>query len=312
MFDFRQLRYFVAVAEELSFTRAAIRLHISQPPLSQQIQSLERELGTCLLERSKRRVALTEPGRVFLDEARQILARAEQARGRTAAAAAGRSGRLRLAYTPSVSFHPALPRILRRHRQAIPGVIIQLEEMDSEAQFAALLANEIDVGFVRDTPHHQPDVDRLQLHAINHEPLLLAIPAQHPLATRDHLAMIDVAEEGFITQLHGATATLHHRLMALAGKAGFEPRVVQQVQQINGMLALVAAEMGVALMPATMRVVDLPGVSYVPVADHDASLLLAVASRADDVSPVLRQFLATMAACTDAEIGELQNGQSRL
>lgn len=295
MFDLRQLRYFVAVAEELSFTRAAIRLHISQPPLSQQIQALERDLGAQLLERSKRRVALTEPGRVFLDEARQILSRTEQARNRTTAAAAGRSGRLRLAYTPSVSFHPALPHILRQHRQAMPDVTIVLEEMDSETQFASLLANTIDVGFVRDTPHHPSHKEgRLHWQTIDREALLLAVPADHPLAARKHLEFAEVATEGFITQQHGSTVTLHHRLMALAGKAGFEPRIVQQVQQINGMLALVAAGMGVALLPATMRAVGLPGVGYVPLSDPDANLLLAVATRIDDASPVLRQFLGTV------------------
>lgn len=306
MFDLRQLRYFVAVAEELSFTRAAIRLHISQPPLSQQIQMLERDLGARLLERSKRRVALTEPGRVFLDEARQILARTEQARNRTAAAAAGSSGRLRLAYTPSVSFHPALPHILRQHRQAMPDVAIVLEEMDSETQFASLLANTIDVGFVRDTPHHPAHkTGRLRWQTIDCEALLLAVPASHPLSSRKRLAFAEVAAEGFITQLHGSTVTLHHRLMALAGKAGFEPRIVQQVQQINGMLALVAAGMGVALLPATMRAVNLPGVSYVPLTDADANLLLAIATRIDDASPVLQQFLATAGTVIAAEQNRL-------
>ncbi|MEW9570493.1 LysR substrate-binding domain-containing protein [Rhodanobacter sp. Si-c] len=294
MFDFRQLRYFIAVAEELSFTRAAIRLHISQPPLSQQIQALERDLGVSLLERSKRKVALTEPGQVFLEQARQILAQAELARSRTAAVAAGHSGQLRLAYTVSVSFHPALPRALLRHRQAAPEVSIQLCEMYTEPQFAALLANEIDVGFVRDEPRHIQDARQLQLRVLDREPLLLALPSSHPLATREELRMADVADEAFVTQPRELAATLHDRLRKLAGEAGFQPRIVQQAQQINGLLALVAAGLGLALVPATMRVVHLAGVSYVPLADHSAHLLLAVASRIGDPSPVLAQFLATV------------------
>ena len=294
MFDFRQLRYFVAVAEELSFTRAAIRLHISQPPLSQQIQALERDLGVSLLERSKRKVALTEPGQVFLEQARQILAQAELARSRTAAVAAGHSGQLRLAYTLSVSFHPALPRALLRHRQAAPEVNIQLCEMYTEPQFAALLANEIDVGFVRDEPRHIQDARKLQLRVLDREPLLLALPSSHPLAAREELRMADVAGEPFVTQPRELAATLHDRLRTLAAEAGFQPRIVQQAQQINGLLALVAAGLGLALVPATMQAVHLTGVSYVPLADHAAHLLLAVASRIGDPSPVLAQFLTTV------------------
>jgi len=295
MFDFRQLRYFIAVAEELSFTRAAIRLHISQPPLSQQIQALERDLGVSLLERSKRRVALTEPGRVFLEQARQVLAQAELARSRATAAAAGHSGQLRLAYTLSVSFHPALPRALLRHRQVAPEVNIQLCEMYTEPQFAALLANEIDVGFVRDQPSHIQAARQLQLRVLDREPLLLALPSSHPLAARDELRMGEVADEAFVTQPRELAATLHDRLRTLAAEAGFQPRIVQQAQQINGLLALVAAGLGMALVPATMRAVRLAGVSYVPLADHEAHLLLAVASRVGDPSPVLAQFLATVA-----------------
>lgn len=296
MFDFRQLRYFVAVAEELSFTRAAIRLHISQPPLSQQIQALERDLGVSLLERSKRKVELTEAGRTFLEQARQILAQAELARSRTAAVAAGHSGQLRLAYTVSVSFHPVLPRALLRHRRIAPEVNIQLCEMYTEPQFAALLANEIDIGFVRDEPRHPQDARQLQLHVLDREPLLLALPSSHPLATRRELHMGEVAGEAFVSQPRELAATLHDRLASLAGAAGFQPRIEQQAQQINGLLALVAAGLGLALVPATMQAVHLAGVSYVPLADHEAHLLLAVASRAGDPSPVLAQFLATVQA----------------
>lgn len=296
MFDFRQLRYFVAVAEELSFTRAALQLHISQPPLSQQIQSLERDLGVRLLERNKRKVSLTEPGRVFLEQARQILAQAEQARSLATAVAAGHRGQLRLAYTVSVSFHRTLPQTLLRYRQVAPAVNVQLCEMYSEPQFAALLANEIDVGFVRDVPHHVQDARKLRLQVLDREPLLLALPSSHPLAGYEALHLADVASEAFVTQPRQLAATLHDRLMALAATAGFEPRIVQQTQQVNGLLALVAAGLGLALVPATMRAVRLEGVSYVPLADAEAHLLLAVASRADDASPVLAQFLAVVDA----------------
>jgi len=282
MFDFRQLRYFIAVAEELSFTRAAIRLHLSQPPLSQQIQALEQDLGVRLLERNKRNVALTEPGRIFLEQARQILAKADEARSHVVAAAAGYSGQLRLAYTVSVSFHPALPQTLLRYGQIAPNVLVQLSEMYT------------DVGFVRDEPIHAQDARNLRLSVIDREPLLLAMPTRHPLANRSSLRLAEVAGDPFVSQPRELAATLYDRLVTLATKAGFQPLIGQHAQQINGLLALVAAGLGLALVPATMRVVRLAGVSYVPLEDSDAYLLLAVASRSDDHSPVLKQFLSTV------------------
>ncbi|MEO6925410.1 MAG: LysR substrate-binding domain-containing protein [Rhodanobacter sp.] len=294
MFDFRQLRYFVAVAEDLSFTRAALRLHLSQPPLSQQIQSLERDLGVRLLDRSKRHVKLTEPGRVFLDHARQILAKADEARSQVAAAAAGYSGQLRLAYTVSVSFHPALPQTLLRYGQIAPRVALKLVEMYTEPQFAALLTDEIDAGFVRSEPVHAQDLRRLRLRVVDREPLLLAMPAGHPLAGHSSVSLAEVAGDAFVSQPRELAATLYDRLVTLANNAGFQPSIVQKAQQINGLLALVAAGLGLALVPASMRAVRLGGVCYVPLQDPDAFLLLAVASRADDQSPALQQFLATV------------------
>lgn len=295
MFDFRQLRYFVAVAEELSFTRAALRLHLSQPPLSQQIQSLEQDLGVRLLERNKRNVALTEPGRIFLEQARQILAKADEARSHVVAAAAGYSGQLRLAYTVSVSFHPALPQTLLRYGQIAPNVRMHLSEMYTEPQFAALLAGQIDVGFVRDEPIHAQDSHNLRLSVIDREPLLLALPSGHPLSGRSSLHLTEVAGDAFVSQPRELAATLYDRLVKLATRAGFQPSIIQHAQQINGLLALVAAGLGLALVPASMRTVHLAGVSYVPLEDADAYLLLAVASRSDDHSPVLQQFLSIVA-----------------
>lgn len=293
MFDFRQLRYFLAVAEELSFTRAALRLHISQPPLSQQIRALEESLGVRLLERDKRNVALTEAGRVLMEQARQILNKADEVRNQVVEAAAGFSGQLRLAYTVSVSFHPALPQTLLRFGQHAPNVRLQLREMYTEPQFAALLADQIDVGFVRDEPRHDTDARALRLDVIDREPLLLALPTDHPLAGRQSLQLGEVAGEAFVVQPRELAATLYDRLVQLAAKADFHPLIRQQAQQLNGLIALVAAGMGLALVPASMQAVRLAGVSYVPLEDPDAYFLLALASRKDNPSPMLAQFLDT-------------------
>jgi DNA-binding transcriptional LysR family regulator len=295
MFDFRQLRYFIAVAEELSFTRAAQRLHLSQPPLSQQIQALEQSLGVRLLERDRRNVALTPPGRVFLDQARRILAMADEARSQVAEAAAGYSGHLKLAYTVSVSFHPALPQTLLRLGQNAPNVRVLLSEMYTEPQFSAIRGGQLDVGFVRDLPIHEDDARALRVDVIDREPLLLALPEGHRLAGRTSVELGEVAGEPFVVQPRELAATLYDRLVRLAAKSGFHPVIRQHAQQINGLLALVAAGIGLAQVPASMQAVKLPGVNYVPLADPDAYLLLAVASRADKPSPVVLQFLDTVA-----------------
>jgi DNA-binding transcriptional LysR family regulator len=294
MFDLRQLRYFVAVAEALSFTQAAQQLHISQPPLSQQIQSLELDLGVKLLDRTKRRVALTEPGRLFLDEARKILAQADASRELVAEAAAGFTGHLRLAYTVSVSFHPALPQTLLRFSQASRGVRVQLSEMYTGAQYNAILNDQIDVGFVRAEPRSDNIARLLHIEVVDHEPLIVAMPSAHRLAQRESVQMFELAGERFVAQPRVLAATLYDRLMVLASKADFRPKIRQEAQQVTALLPLVAAGLGLALVPASLSVVKLAGVSFVALDDPNATMLLAVARRADNRSPVLESFLRTV------------------
>src|ERR1700754_252003 len=294
MFDLRQLRYFVEVAETLSFTQAAQRLHISQPPLSQQIQSLEADLGVRLLDRNRRRVALTEPGRLFLVEAKAILARAESARTVVAEAAAGFTGQLRLAYAVSVSFHRALPETLLRFTQAAPGVSLHLGEMLTGAQYDAILSGQIDVGLLRAHPEGVANARQLNVEVIDHEPLVIALPARHRLAKRPSVGMGELATERFVASPRTQATTLNDRLTLLAHKAGFRPNVRQEAQQIPSLLPLVAAGLGVALVPASLRAGHLEGITFVPVDDPEAHLLLAVASRVDNTSPVLESFLRTV------------------
>jgi DNA-binding transcriptional LysR family regulator len=294
MFDLRQLRYFVEVAETLSFTQAAQRLHISQPPLSQQIQSLEADLGVRLLDRNRRRVALTEPGRLFLIEAKAILARAESARTVVSEAAAGFTGQLKLAYAVSVSFHPALPETLLRFSHEAPNVSLHLGEMLTGAQYDALLSGQIDVGLLRAHPEGVANARQLKVETIDHEPLVIALPVDHRLARRDSVRMEELAAERWVAPPRAHAATLIDRLTLLADKARFRPNVRQEAQQIPSLLPLVAAGLGLALVPASLRAVHLDGVAFVRVDDPEAYLLLAVASRVDNTSPVLDSFLRTI------------------
>jgi DNA-binding transcriptional LysR family regulator len=294
MFDLRQLRYFVEVAETLSFTQAAQRLHISQPPLSQQIQSLEADLGVRLLDRNRRRVALTEPGRLFLIEAKAILARAESARTVVSEAAAGFTGQLKLAYAVSVSFHPALPETLLRFSHEAPNVSLHLGEMLTGAQYDALLSGQIDVGLLRAHPEGVANARQLNVEVIDHEPLVIALPVEHRFARRASVRMEELAAERWVAPPRAHAATLIDRLTLLADKARFRPNIRQEAQQIPSLLPLVAAGLGLALVPASLQAVHLDGVAFVRVDDPEAHLLLAVASRVDNTSPVLDSFLRTV------------------
>jgi Transcriptional regulator len=294
MFDLRQLRYFVEVAETLSFTQAAQRLHISQPPLSQQIQALEADLGVRLLDRNRRRVALTEPGRIFLAEAKAILARAESARTVVTEAAAGFTGQLRLAYAVSISFHRALPETLLRFSHAAPGVSLHLVEMPTGAQYDALLSGQIDVGLLRAPPEGVANARQLTMEVIDEEPLVLALPAGHRLAKQEVVAMADLSRERFVAPPRSAAATLIDRLNMLANKAKFRPNIRQEAQQIPSLLSLVAAGLGVALVPASLQAVHLDKVAFARIDDPEAFWYLAVASRRDNTSPVLESFLRTV------------------
>lgn len=292
--ELRHLRYFIAVAEELNFTRAAARLHIGQPPLSQQIKALEEELGVRLFERSKRRVALTEAGERFLAGAYRLLADAEQAVEGARRAARGESGELRVAFTSSVPFTALLPGLIRAYRQRRPDVTLTLREMFTSDQYVALEAGEVDLGFVRYSGLPAPP--GIAVREIRHDPLRLVIHAGHPLAEREMVALADLRGEGFITYPRGAGTGLTALLRQLCLAAGFEPRIVQEAGEATTQIGLVAAGLGVALLPSPLECVRIEGVRYLPVADRGAYLSLGVAVRRGESSPRVAEFLAALPA----------------
>ncbi|WP_372156748.1 LysR substrate-binding domain-containing protein [Xanthomonas campestris pv. fici] len=302
MFDFRQLRYFIAVAEELSFTRAAQRLHISQPPLSQQIQSLEQDLEVVLFKRNKRTVALTEPGRVFLEQARQILARSEEARRAVSEAAAGFNGRMRVAYADSLCVHPIIGKVLLGYRSMACKASMTLVEMDSKRQLDALSLGDLDAGFVRDMPSCPDVTQSFRLDIVDREPLLVALPCAHRLAGRQRLTMMDLCRETFVVQSLKSAHSPHKRILLLASHAGFQPVIRRELVPLGGLLALVAAGFGITVVPASLRVAKIGGVVYLPLHAPEAYLPVAVVSRMGDESPALAQFLSLV---QDAANGDL-------
>lgn len=290
--ELRHLRYFVAVAETLSFTRAAQRLHIGQPPLSMQIKDLEEEIGARLFERTKRRVVLTEAGKRFLDHACWILQRADQAMIDARLAGLGEIGQIRIGFTSSLPYSAMLPELLAAFRLENPDIELTLKEMFTADQFRALNEGELDVGLVRVEASSTPE--GLTLREVGRDPLVIVMPATHHLSSARSVWLSELADEAFIGFPSGTGTGLPDLFRRLALNAGFEPRVVQTAREATTQIGLVAAGLGLALLPAPLSCVNIPRVRYVPLADADAQFPLSVAWLEREQSPVLGRFLGVL------------------
>lgn len=257
MIEIRHLRYFVAVAEELHFGRAAQRLGMAQPPLSQQIRRLEQELGVELLHRTKRRVQLTEPGRAFLDEARKVIAQAETAVAVAQRAGRGEVGRLVIGFLGAATFS-LLPAILKVFRQRFPGVEIELHELKAFELVQALHQGRIHVGLVRMPVHDE----LLSVEPILEEKLVVALPEQHPLAEKPRVAFGDLAAEAFLLPPRQLAPGFYEQLTDLAQQAGFSLRIGPEASQLQTILNLVAAGMGITLVPESVMQMSGRGVVF--------------------------------------------------
>ena len=290
--ELRHLRYFLAVAEELHFHRAATRLHISQPPLSQQIRALERELGVTLLERNRRRVTLTAAGEGFRDDARSILAAVDRASERARHVARGSLGTLSIGFVGSAMFSPTLPDILREFRAGHPDVELVLRELPTTAQLHALASGELDVGVIRG-PVAESEIDpELELMTIQRERLVAALPAGHPLAARRRLRAEDLRGEAFVILARREAPGLYASLAAAMSDAGGVPEDVLEVAEMQTIISLVAGGFGVSLVPTSVGQVDRSGVAFRPIAGATQTIELSVAWRAGPGSPVRDAFLA--------------------
>jgi len=284
--ELRQLRYFVTLAGELHFGRAAKRLALTQPPLTQAIQKLERELGVRLFERTQRRVALTHAGKAFLDEARHTLARADGAVERARRASRGEVGRLAVGFLANTAY-TLLPLVLRDFVRGYPGVTLDLRELTIPQQLDALRRENIDVGLMR-----PPLVDaELVSETILEERFVLALPSAHPLCAMRRVPVRRLAGESFVMFPRTAGFVFHDLIMGFCQRAGFAPRVAQEVNQTHAVIGLVSAGLGVALVPASAQKIALAGVEYRPLHESTPLAQVSVAWRRADSSPVVAAFL---------------------
>jgi DNA-binding transcriptional LysR family regulator len=284
--ELRHLRYFVAVAEELHFGRAAARLNVAQPALSQQIKQLERELGALLLARTKRRVALTEPGRLFLTEARRTLAQAALAVEVARGAEAGEVGRLRIGYVDAALWSP-LPEVIRAFRERFPRVALTMLERMPTEQPADIRRGDIDLAIGPPPPAGAP----VEVTPFTEETGLVALPAAPPLAGREAIAIGDLADAPWLLVPARVPSRLRDLTLRAAAAAGFTPRVAQEARELDTLIALVSAGLGVTLVPASAARFPRPGVVFRPLAGKALSFRLVALQRRGLVPPAVRSFL---------------------
>ncbi|PBN01001.1 LysR family transcriptional regulator [Pseudomonas aeruginosa] len=287
--ELRHLRYFIAVAEELHFGRAAERLGISQPPLSQQIQALEEEIGARLFERTNRRVELTDAGRLFLDESRQVLAQVDKAVLLARRAHLGELGELKIGFTSSAPFTSTIPSSIHAFRKAYPDVHLDLQEMSSRQVLKALLEESLQVGVIR--PLALPDA----VHWVElfREPLVAVLRADHPLAagSEDGVAIAALAEEPFVFFPRSYGTGLYDQVIALTRQAGFSPRIAQEASEAMTIIGLVSAGLGVSILPASFRRTRVDGVVYRTLSDPEATTAVWLVRRQNEGSPLALSFI---------------------
>lgn len=299
--ELRQLTYFIAVAEERHFGRAAKRLHIAQPPLSQQIRQFEEQLGVKLFDRTTRRVDLTAAGALMLERGRSILNDVEALQADVYQVGQGATGVLHVGFS-GASTYSVMPRIVRAAGTAYPGLTVDLHgEMLTPAMERGLLEHTLDAAILR-PPVSSPEID---FRIINREPLVVALPAHSPLASDRPLSMVELTEQRFVT--YPPESVMYRMTADLCREAGFQHRVSQMAQETSTILSFVAAGGGVALMPASVRSVQLRGVRYRELEDSPHAEL-AVAWRREDRSVLLSNFIQLVTELADEPESEDQPG----
>jgi DNA-binding transcriptional LysR family regulator len=284
--ELRHLRYFVAVAEELNFSRAAQKLHIAQPPLSQQIQDLEIELGVQLFERTKRRVRLTEAGKVFLEEVEKVFAQVDRAIEASHRASRGEIGKLAIAFNSSATYS-VLPDLLHQFHQQYPEVELILQELTTSQQLDKLQQNQIDVGLL----YLPIDTKELTVISVLKEPLMVALSASHPLAKQSTIAIADLSDRPFILPPPQLGEGLYTQIMQYFEQINFYPKTTQTATLLQTAIALVAGGVGTAIVPASLQNLQRKGVVYRAIVPTAPEIEIALAWPNNNASPVLQKFL---------------------
>lgn len=293
--ELRHLRYFVAVAEQRHFGRAAERLHMAQPPLSQQIRQLEAELGVTLFTRTTRRVDLTPAGTAYLERARAILAAVDDAAQEAARIAAGRTGRLMVGCVGSATYS-LLPALARALRSELPDVDFGFRgEMLSPEQADGLRDGSLDLGLLR----RVPDTAGLTLREVRRERLLVALPKDHRYAGRKRLKVADLDGEGLIIHAGSGRSAMNPLVQELFDADDFVLHVVHEVAETSTLVTFVAAGLGIAVVPEPTSALKVPGVVYVPLVGTPGAQLVA-ATREGDENPVLARALSRLAEIAEA------------
>ncbi|MGN6701406.1 MAG: LysR substrate-binding domain-containing protein [Burkholderiaceae bacterium] len=291
--ELRHLRYFVAVAEELSFTRAAERLHIGQPPLSQQIQALESEIGAVLLDRTRRWVRLTDAGKLFLEDARRILALSASAAKTANRAHVGELGQLKIGFTRSTPYTPTFPKIINAYRRQFPNVTLVLQELATMRQLSAIHSEALDIGFIR-TPEWETPAG-LRFSTLSEHPLSVVVPTHHGLARKRRVRIEDVREEEFVMFPRDEGTTLTPQIYRLCADAGFAPKVTMEAREAATVIGLVAAGCGITILPDLFSCMGIKGAVFKLIDSPTAISEYLLASREKEASPVALAFLRVAA-----------------
>jgi DNA-binding transcriptional LysR family regulator len=284
--DHRKLRYFVAVAEELHFGRAARRLNVSQPPLSVQIRALEDELGAPLFTRDRRNVELTEAGRILLAEARKILHQLEQARVMVQRAGRGEIGRLAIGFITPVEYN-VLPNLLEEFRRRYPDVVMTLRETMSDQQLIELDSGTLDIGLLS-APVDRPTIES---RGIWRERVVLAVPAHHAFARLASIPLRKLANEQFIMFPRSIAPALYDDVLQFCRRGGFSLKIVQEAAQSQTIISLVSAGIGLAILPSSIQGLRRAGVTYRPFREQSPSVETVIAYRKDRSSLAVENFV---------------------
>ena len=289
--ELRHIRYFLAVAEERHFTRAAAKVGIGQPPLSQQIKDLEAEIGTPLFRRLARGAELTAAGEAFLAGVNQMPTLVERATKAARRASRGETGLLRVGFSSSAAFDPIVPAVIRAFRRAFADVELILEEAITTTTrlVAGLQDGSLDVVFLR--PGFAGS-DAFQLRLLSEEPMVAVLPARHPIAARREVDLAALKQEPFLLFPRAISPALYDSIIGACRRAGFEPVIGQLAPHLASVVILVAAELGVSIVPASMSQLKATGVAYRPIAGQAPTARLALAHRRGDTSPIVRNFVA--------------------